>query len=78
MATLHKSPAGKEVLLVKGAPEVDPRALRPAAEHRGRAAPLDRAHFMQASDRLAGQGERVLAVAWLENPGVKAGSPRAS
>jgi magnesium-transporting ATPase (P-type) len=29
---------------------------------------------MQASDRLAAQGERVLALAWLENPGVKAGS----
>ena len=32
---------------------------------------LDRAHFMQASDRLAAQGERVLALAWLEDPGVK-------
>ena len=29
---------------------------------------------MQASDRLAAQGERVLALAWLENPGVEAGS----
>jgi magnesium-transporting ATPase (P-type) len=29
---------------------------------------------MSASDKLAGQGERVLALAWLENPGVKAGS----
>ena len=29
---------------------------------------------MKASDKLAGQGERVLALAWLENPGVKAGS----
>ena len=28
----------------------------------------------KASDKLAGQGERVLALAWLENPGVKAGS----
>src|SRR6516164_5611420 len=26
---------------------------------------------MQASDRLAAQGERVLALAWLEDPGVK-------
>ena len=29
---------------------------------------------MSESDRLAAQGERVLALAWLENPGVKAGS----
>jgi magnesium-transporting ATPase (P-type) len=29
---------------------------------------------MTASDKLAGQGERVLALAWLENPGVKTGS----
>ena len=29
---------------------------------------------MKASDKLAGQGERVLALAWLEDPGVKAGS----
>ena len=29
---------------------------------------------MQESDRLAAQGERVLGLAWLENPGVKAGS----
>jgi magnesium-transporting ATPase (P-type) len=74
MATLHKSAAGKEALLVKGGPEV-------ILEHRdrqqtasGQAALLDRAHFMQASDRLAAQGERVLALAWLENPSVKAGS----
>ena len=29
---------------------------------------------MKASDKLAGQGERVLGLAWLEDPGVKAGS----
>src|SRR5262249_41773284 len=73
MATLHKSALGNEVLFVKGAPEV-------ILEHcdrqqtKGQAASLDNAHFVQASDRLAAQGERVLALAWLENPGVKAGS----
>src|SRR5258708_33634098 len=36
--------------------------------------PLDRAAFEKASDVLAGQGERVLALAWLPDPGVKAGS----
>ena len=35
---------------------------------------MDRERFMKASDKLAGQGERVLALAWLENPGVQAGS----
>ena len=29
---------------------------------------------MKESDRLAGQGERVLGLAWLENPGVRAGT----
>ena len=37
-------------------------------------APLDRDHFQKISDKLAGQGERVLGLAWLESPGLKAGS----
>ena len=36
--------------------------------------PLDRAYFEQAADVLAAQGERVLALAWLPDPGLKAGS----
>src|SRR5215469_11954644 len=73
MATLHKCASGNEVLFVKGAPEV-------ILEHcdrqqtEGQAVPLDNKRFLQASDRLAAQGERVLALAWLKNPGVKAGS----
>ena len=51
-----------------------PRELRPAADRDGKAAPLDRERFEKVSDKLAGQGERVLALAWLENPGCKAGS----
>ena len=52
-----------------------PRALRPAADCRRPAgAARSRALPCSASDKLAGQGERVLALAWLENPGVKAGS----
>ena len=74
MATLHKSAAGKEALLVKGAPEVILEHCDRQQTASGHAASLDRAHFMQASDRLAAQGERVLALAWLENPGVKVGS----
>ena len=39
----------------------------------GEAAALDRRRFDAESDRLAAQGERVLAIAWLENPGMKTG-----
>ncbi|MFY9772387.1 MAG: HAD-IC family P-type ATPase [Xanthobacteraceae bacterium] len=74
MATLHKSAAGKETLLVKGAPEVILENCDRQQIASGQATSLDRAHFMQASDRLAAQGERVLALAWLETPTIKAGS----
>jgi magnesium-transporting ATPase (P-type) len=74
MATLHKSADGKQVLLVKGAPEVilEKCKLQQAAE--GQPVPLDRGRFTKEADRLASQGERVLALAWLEEPKVKAGN----
>ncbi|MCX5570384.1 cation-transporting P-type ATPase [Kaistia nematophila] len=71
MATLNRAAEG-EMLLVKGAPEV-------ILEHCNRQqlatgpAPLDRDRFLQQGDRLAAQGERVLGLAWLENPGLTAG-----
>ena len=73
MATLHESADGKQVLLVKGAPEVilEHCTLQQTAD--GQPAPLDRARFMEEADKLASQGERVLALAWLENPKMKAG-----
>ena len=74
MATLHKTADGKELLFVKGAPEVILEHCDRQQTAGGEPQPIDRAHFMSASDKLAGQGERVLALAWLENPGVKAGS----
>src|SRR5262249_44594188 len=74
MATLHKSADGKEVLFVKGAPEVILEHCDGQQIAGGEPKPIDRQHFMRASDKLAGQGERVLAFAWLESPGVKAGS----
>ena len=70
MATLHKDAAGKQFLLVKGAPEVILEHCNRQATSSGQAAPLDRGHFERASDELAAQGERVLALAWLEDPGV--------
>jgi magnesium-transporting ATPase (P-type) len=74
MATLHKSSAGQEALFVKGAPEVILEHCDRQQTTAGEAAALERAHFVQAADRLAAQGERVLALALLENPGVKAHS----
>ena len=73
MATLHKSGAGKEVLLVKGAPEVILQHCDRQQTSDGLVASLDRQHFLQASDKLAAQGERVLALAWLESPAVRKG-----
>src|SRR6516165_9078603 len=68
MATLHKDAAGKQFLLVKGAPEVILDHCDRQATGGGQAPPLDRDHFERAADDLAAQGERVLALAWLEDP----------
>jgi magnesium-transporting ATPase (P-type) len=73
MATLHKSADGKEILLAKGAPEVILDHCDRQQTANGHTQSLDRELFMKTSDRLAAQGERVLALAWLESPGVKAG-----
>jgi magnesium-transporting ATPase (P-type) len=73
MATLHRSSAGAEVLFVKGAPEVVLEHCDRQQGRDGRPAPMDRNRFQQAGDALAARGERVLALAWLESPGVEAG-----
>ncbi len=74
MATLHRSADGRERLFVKGAPEVILAHCDRQQARSGQAEPLDREHFLHLSDRLAGQGERVLALAWIENPGLAAGT----
>jgi magnesium-transporting ATPase (P-type) len=74
MATLHKPASGAEVLFVKGAPEVILEHCDRQQTRDGRQTPIDREHFVKVSDKLAAQGERVLALAWLESPGVSAGS----
>jgi magnesium-transporting ATPase (P-type) len=74
MATLHKDDARKQFLLVKGAPEVILEHCDRQATSGGQPAPIDRGRFIGASDGLATQGERVLALAWLENPAVDAGN----
>jgi magnesium-transporting ATPase (P-type) len=74
MATLHRPASGAEFLFVKGAPEVVLEHCDRQQTRDGQQAALDREHFAQASDALAAQGERVLALAWLEAPGVSAGN----
>ena len=74
MATLHRSSDGRNALLVKGAPEVilERSTLQQIAN--GPPVPLDRERFMKEADRLASQGERVLACAWLEDPKLQVGN----
>src|SRR5262249_47414389 len=74
MATLHKDSKRTKRILVKGAPEVISEHCDRQAKKSGQPAPIVREHFMKASDKLASQGERVLALAWLENPEVQTGS----
>ncbi|WP_442755365.1 HAD-IC family P-type ATPase [Methylocystis sp. JAN1] len=69
MATLHEEQGGGRLLLVKGAPEVI-LAHCDRQETENGAEPLRQAYWSEAADRLAAQGERVLALAWLKNPDV--------
>jgi magnesium-transporting ATPase (P-type) len=74
MATLHKDAAGKQLLLVKGAPEVILEHSDRQAISAGPPETLNRHRFEEASDELAAQGERVLALAYLDDPGLGAGN----
>jgi calcium-translocating P-type ATPase len=73
MATVHNDAAGKKMMFVKGAPEVILEHCDRQQTQAGQI-PLDRERFLNESDRLASQGERVLGLAWIENPDVKAGN----
>ncbi len=77
MATLHRDAAGETMMLVKGAPEIILEHCDRQQTKTGQQVPLDRELFLAESDRLASQGERVLALAWIENPNVEAGNLRA-
>jgi magnesium-transporting ATPase (P-type) len=68
MATLHGTERGGQVLFVKGAPErildhCDRQLLQDAA-----ATPITLERWIAASESLAEQGERVLALAYLPDP----------
>ncbi|HEY1909191.1 MAG TPA: HAD-IC family P-type ATPase, partial [Myxococcaceae bacterium] len=65
---------GKQVLFVKGAPEVILGQCKLQQSAGGQPVPLDHERFTKEADRLASQGERVLALAWLQDPDVRAGS----
>jgi magnesium-transporting ATPase (P-type) len=73
MATLHGSADGTEALFVKGAPEVILENCDRQQMDSGETAPLNRERFLEESERLAAQGERVLALAWQKSPDLKAG-----
>jgi magnesium-transporting ATPase (P-type) len=73
MATLHRNVDGREMLFVKGAPEVILEHCDRQQAGDRQPARLDREYFQLMSDRLAGQGERVLALAWLESPTLQLG-----
>src|SRR5271157_660595 len=74
MATLHKDADSKRVILVKGAPEVILEHCDRQATRAGAPEPLNRDYFIAASDKLAAQGERVLGLAWLEEPSISEGN----
>jgi len=75
MATLNEDSDGRRMLLVKGAPEVILEHCTHQQLRSGEIAPIDHAHFERAADTLAGQGERVLGIAWLDDPrGLNVGS----
>src|SRR5262249_27974476 len=74
MATLHSAAGGGQALLVKGAPEVILDHCDRQQTRGGGQPPSERDHVLEASDKLAGQGERVLALAWLETPAVLVGN----
>ena len=67
MATLHEERGGERLLLVKGAPEVI-LAHCDRQETENGPEPLRRDYWDEAGDRLAAQGERVLALAWARDP----------
>jgi magnesium-transporting ATPase (P-type) len=74
MATVNQDAAGNTMLLVKGAPEVILDHCDRQHIQDGQSAAIERNYWLRASDLLAAQGERVLALAWLDQPQIKVGS----
>ena len=76
MATLHKAADGRQMLLVKGAPEVILEHCDRQQTADGEPAPLDREHFMKASDKLAGAGRARAGAGVARESGRQGGQPR--
>ena len=74
MATLHTASEGGQVLLVKGAPEAILEHCDRQETKSGASTKLALDHWTEAADRLAAEGERVLALAWLPDANLQAGS----
>jgi magnesium-transporting ATPase (P-type) len=67
MASLHHDHAGRGYLYVKGAPERILELCRYQLRD-GHPVPLDTAHWQARTERLAGEGQRVLAIAYRPMP----------
>jgi len=63
MATLNHDHQGHAQISVKGAPEQVLALCEHQMTHDGQPAPLDRAYWLEQADRIAAQGQRVLAIA---------------
>jgi magnesium-transporting ATPase (P-type) len=74
MATLNEDTAGRQMLLAKGAPEIILEHCDRQQTNDQQPAPIRHEYWLRMSDTLAAEGERVLALAWQEQPAVKAGS----
>ena len=77
MATLHRTEDGRQLLFVKGAPEIILKHCDRQAVNETEAEPIDLAYFNQAADERAARGERVLALAWVEMNDLVPGSLKA-
>lgn len=76
MATVNKDAAGKVMIFVKGAPEVILDHCDRQHVQDEQAAAIERNYWLKASDLLAAQGERVLALAWQDQPQINVGNLR--
>jgi magnesium-transporting ATPase (P-type) len=74
MATVNQDATGRIMLLVKGAPEVILDHCDRQHIQDDQSATIERDYWLTASDLLAAQGERVLALAWLDQPQINVGS----
>lgn len=66
MATLHRHESGKSIIYVKGAPENMLSMCNRELCHDGRTVPIEEDYWQRQLHELALQGERVLAIAYVD------------